>query len=324
MIDSVLSHTSLKMGIEPQLTSIALDAFLREIEVDAAIEAHGRKITTVVSVPAGLKIDADPRLLRSAVSNLLQNALKFSHEDSTVSVTAARADGRVTIEVVDACGGLPPGKAAELFSPLVQRARTGEASVSVWPSRCRRPRRTRNHPGARHARRRLRVHHRSSERRALSAGGGAAATLTAAARRDIWPSCPPTRPRAVPLPVTSTVRFAPRAATRCSCRLVVLADRGGGLGFFGRKALSRRVRAGAGDRRWSVGTTQSVELTLVRDDRRNLSCASDQVISGLHCAYRRDARQAGPAAADDPQILQPYNTVGNELLLGPASGPPPR
>ncbi len=121
MIDSVLSHTSLKMGVEPKLTSIALDAFLREIEVDAAIEAHARKITTVVSVPAGLKIDADARLLRSAVSNLLQNALKFSHEDSTVSVTAARTDGRITIEVVDACGGLPPGKAGELFSPLIQR-----------------------------------------------------------------------------------------------------------------------------------------------------------------------------------------------------------
>ena len=121
MIDSVLSHTSLKMGVEPKLTSIALDAFLREIEVDAAIEAHGRKITTVVSVAAGLTIDADPRLLRSAVSNLLQNALKFSHEGSTVSITAARADGRITIEVIDACGGLPPGKAAELFSPLVQR-----------------------------------------------------------------------------------------------------------------------------------------------------------------------------------------------------------
>ena len=127
MIDSVLSHTSLKMGIEPQLTSIALDTFLREIEVNAAIEAQGRKITTVVSVAPGLKMEADRRLLRSAVSNLLQNALKFSHEDSTVSVTAARTDGRLTIEVTDACGGLPPGKAAELFNPLVQRGenRTG-------------------------------------------------------------------------------------------------------------------------------------------------------------------------------------------------------
>ena len=73
---------------------------------------------------------------------------------------------------------------------------------------------------------------------------------------------------------------------------------------------------GQGTEGWSVGSTQRVELTLVREDRRSLSCASDQVIAGLHCAYRRDASLAGPSAPDDPQILQPYNTVGSELLLG--------
>ena len=81
------------------------------------------------------------------------------------------------------------------------------------------------------------------------------------------------------------------------------------------KRYREEYAQGQGTEGWSVGSTQSVELTLVKDDRRNLSCASDQVISGLHCAYRRDAGPAGPAAPDDPQILQPYNTVGNELLL---------
>ena len=71
-----------------------------------------------------------------------------------------------------------------------------------------------------------------------------------------------------------------------------------------------------GTQRWTVGSTQSVELTLVRDDKRNLACASDQVIAGLRCAHRRDASVAGTSAPDDPRILQPYNTVGSELLLG--------
>jgi signal transduction histidine kinase len=37
------------------------------------------------------------------------------------------APGSVTIEVADACGGLPPGKIEDLFSPTVQRGgnRTG-------------------------------------------------------------------------------------------------------------------------------------------------------------------------------------------------------
>jgi hypothetical protein len=67
---------------------------------------------------------------------------------------------------------------------------------------------------------------------------------------------------------------------------------------------------------WRVGSTRVVELTLVKDDKRNLGCAADQVIEGLHCGHRGDLQEAGPASPDNSQILAPYNTVGNELLLG--------
>jgi signal transduction histidine kinase len=127
MIDSVLNHSSLKMGVAPRLAPVALATFLRELEAESTLEAQARGITLAVSAPKSLTIEADVRLLRSSVANLLQNALKFTHENSTVSVTAGQADGRVTIEVADECGGLPPGKAEELFAPTVQRGdnRTG-------------------------------------------------------------------------------------------------------------------------------------------------------------------------------------------------------
>ena len=98
-----------------------------QIQADAALEAQAKQIKVVVSVADDLSIKADPRLLRSAISNLLHNALKFSHEDSTVVLSARHAEGRVMIEVTDGCGGLPPGKVEELFTPLVQRGenRTG-------------------------------------------------------------------------------------------------------------------------------------------------------------------------------------------------------
>ncbi|HJX52902.1 MAG TPA: hypothetical protein VJ801_09070 [Polyangia bacterium] len=67
---------------------------------------------------------------------------------------------------------------------------------------------------------------------------------------------------------------------------------------------------------WRVGSTRVVELTLVREDKRNLECASDQVIAGLRCGNGGESHEAGRLPADNPQILQPYNTVGNELLLG--------
>jgi hypothetical protein len=67
---------------------------------------------------------------------------------------------------------------------------------------------------------------------------------------------------------------------------------------------------------WRVGTSRTVELTLVKEDKRNLACASDEVIAGLRCGYGRDSQPAGSASPDDPKLLQPYNTTSNQLLLG--------
>jgi hypothetical protein len=67
---------------------------------------------------------------------------------------------------------------------------------------------------------------------------------------------------------------------------------------------------------WHVGSTVQVEVTLGPGDKTDLACASDAVIGGLHCGFRRNITVNGSASADDPHVLQPYNTVQSELLLG--------
>jgi signal transduction histidine kinase len=121
MIDKTLSHASLNLGVDPNRERIALPDLFHDIQLDAAVDAQARDIQLSVAAPRGAMVSADPRLLRSAVFNLVQNALKFSSAGSAVSVTAQAAPERVTIEVADSCGGLPPGKIDDLFAPLVQR-----------------------------------------------------------------------------------------------------------------------------------------------------------------------------------------------------------
>jgi len=67
---------------------------------------------------------------------------------------------------------------------------------------------------------------------------------------------------------------------------------------------------------WKLNSTKMIEITLVAEDKTNLACASDVSIEGLHCGY--DARHnKRPSEVDaDPTILQPYNTVANELFMG--------
>jgi signal transduction histidine kinase len=121
VVDSALTHAWLKMGVVIRPERLRLDRFLDEIRADAEGEAEIKAIQIEVVVEANLEIDADARLLRSAVTNLLLNAVKFTHADGLVTINARQSEGRVLIEVSDGCGGLPAGKVEELFAPLVQR-----------------------------------------------------------------------------------------------------------------------------------------------------------------------------------------------------------
>ena len=121
MIDNALSHASIKLGVEPRKERLAVADLLRDIELDAGIEAQARGIDLDVRPAGDTVVSADPRLLRSAVYNLVHNALKFSPAGSTVTVHAHSTPAGVTIDVADTCGGLPAGKTDDLFAPLVQR-----------------------------------------------------------------------------------------------------------------------------------------------------------------------------------------------------------
>lgn len=121
VIDSTLTHAWLKMGVSPRLEPLRLRQFLHEIEVEGGAEAQTKNIDVTIDVADDLVLEADPRLLRSAISNLFRNAVKFSRPEGKVRLHAAKKENRILIEVADSCGGLPPGKAEELFVPLVQK-----------------------------------------------------------------------------------------------------------------------------------------------------------------------------------------------------------
>jgi signal transduction histidine kinase len=123
LIDSSVAQVRLEAGIRtPERVSVS--EFIEEIEVGAALEANARGLTlSVAPVEPGVDVEVDRQLLAAAVANLLQNAFKFTHAHGHVSLNASSTKDRVLIEVKDECGGLPPGKADELFRPFEQRGR---------------------------------------------------------------------------------------------------------------------------------------------------------------------------------------------------------
>jgi len=69
---------------------------------------------------------------------------------------------------------------------------------------------------------------------------------------------------------------------------------------------------------WQLGGSKMIEVTVIREDKNNLACASDKSFEGIHCAFRANHEPWGPGPEYDIHALQPYNTVRSELLL--ASG----
>ena len=122
LIDSTLRTAQLATAIHLQRESVTLTALLEDMEISAAASAEERQIALTLDVngDGDVTISVDQRLVRSALTNLVRNAVKFSHAGGTVTVRARASADRVVIEVEDCCGGLPPGMVQRAFAPFAQ------------------------------------------------------------------------------------------------------------------------------------------------------------------------------------------------------------
>lgn len=66
---------------------------------------------------------------------------------------------------------------------------------------------------------------------------------------------------------------------------------------------------------WHLGSTKMIEVTLIRDDKRNLACSSEKTFGAIHCGYHSNGQPWGTSPDTDANVLQPFNTIKNELFL---------
>lgn len=122
LIDTTL--TEVRMRVEPtlEIKDIQLIELVNEVLAIARFVARTRKITLQLHGQYDLVVLTDRQLTISALSNVIQNALKYTREGTTVRLSAVSRNGRIIMEVEDQCGGLPPGAEAKLFKPFVQQS----------------------------------------------------------------------------------------------------------------------------------------------------------------------------------------------------------
>lgn len=121
IIDRSLSEVRLQGEATVDLQRCRVYHLISEVRITALYAANEKAIKIEVDVSPELEILADPHLITSALSNLVQNAIKFTKPGKTVWIRSASNAGRTLIEVEDECGGLPHGKLEDLFKPYSQK-----------------------------------------------------------------------------------------------------------------------------------------------------------------------------------------------------------
>ena len=121
LIENSLNEVRIKSAPLTPNQTFSLADYIHEAAESAQLDAkaHGCKLR-ILDVDPSLRVEGNRDLLLGALANLLQNAFKFTHQYSEVTMSAYAAEDLVRIDVADHCGGLQTGDAETMFSPFTQ------------------------------------------------------------------------------------------------------------------------------------------------------------------------------------------------------------
>jgi len=86
-------------------------------------QAGEARVKLIPSVPSGLPVvDVDPARMRSAIGNVIANAIRHTPSGGSVSVSAVAADARLVISVTDTGEGIAPDLLPHVFERFVRGA----------------------------------------------------------------------------------------------------------------------------------------------------------------------------------------------------------
>lgn len=126
MISRILTLSKLESGAFDEFRGESLDLteIVREVAADADFEAKakGKAVDLVWSDKCTMV--GNENLLRSAIENVVRNAVKYTDDGTKVRVSVIADNGNAKIQIGDRGGGVPEAELKNLFIPFY---RLGEA-----------------------------------------------------------------------------------------------------------------------------------------------------------------------------------------------------
>ncbi|HEY0720861.1 MAG TPA: ATP-binding protein [Gammaproteobacteria bacterium] len=125
MVSDVLALSRIEAtASQPERRPVGMDTLIAAVVQDAAFEAEATHKSVMAELAQGVTVSGDPVLLRSAVENVMRNAVRYTAPQGAVSVALRSEQGEAVIVVRDHGTGVPEEELGKLFHPF---SRVGEA-----------------------------------------------------------------------------------------------------------------------------------------------------------------------------------------------------
>lgn len=96
--------------------------------------ANNKKIEIQLTIPGESYVRADIQMIKTVVRNLINNAIKFSYEGGTISITVSKSDEYIQVEIKDNGIGIPEEQIDLLFTldkPIMSRGTRNEQGTGL-------------------------------------------------------------------------------------------------------------------------------------------------------------------------------------------------
>ena len=119
MLEQILTVARLESGqIKPRFEPLSLNDLVEGVLDDAKFEAAATNTTITYAGVENVRVNADPGMLRSAIENVVRNAIFYSGEGGKIEVGLTTSSGAAFVTVRDNGPGVPEEKLKLIFDPF--------------------------------------------------------------------------------------------------------------------------------------------------------------------------------------------------------------
>lgn len=136
LINELMELAAIKSGsFTLNKEQFSIKQLLMELAESSAPKAQQKRQTTSINVPTELDLIADRDRIGRAVTNLLDNAIKFTPTEGHISLSCRSEHGQVTIQVTDTGEGIDPAELPKVFERFYRadkaRNRAGGSGIGL-------------------------------------------------------------------------------------------------------------------------------------------------------------------------------------------------